>query len=102
MNSCGDERHRLPALGPLDAVVLPAERHAAVVGGNQPPVRDGDAVRVAREIAQHLFGATERVLAVDHPVDPAQRRQEPLERLLVGERREVAEELQAALARAPR
>ena len=89
--------HGLPASGSIDAVILPAERHAAIVGSDQPAVRDGDAVRVAREIAQHGFRSGERLLAIDDPLDPAQRRQEPLECLLVRERREVAEELQAAL-----
>jgi hypothetical protein len=45
------ERHRLPALGAFDAVVLPAERDAAVVGRHQPAIGDRHAVRVARQIA---------------------------------------------------
>ena len=98
MNSCGCKRHRLPALGAVDFVVLPAERDAAIVGGDQPAVGDGDAVRVARQIAQHLLGAAERVFAVDDPVDAAQRPQEPLEGLLVGKAGEPPMELQAAVA----
>ena len=102
MNSCGCERHRLPAVGPVDAVVLPAEGDAVVVGRDQTAVGDGDAMGVAREIAQHLLGPRERLLAVDHPFDLAQRRQEALEGSFVGERRMVAEELQAVPRRAPR
>ena len=101
MNSCRRERHRLPPVGPVDAVVLPAERDAVVVGRDQTAIGDGDAVGVAREIAQHLLGPGERVLGVDHPFALAQRRQEALERSSVGECRVVAEELQTAVARGP-
>jgi hypothetical protein len=38
------ERHRLPAIRPVEAIVLPAKGDATVVGGDQPPVGDGDAV----------------------------------------------------------
>jgi hypothetical protein len=41
------ERHGLPTARALNAVVLPAERDAAIVGGDEASVRDGDAVRVA-------------------------------------------------------
>jgi hypothetical protein len=88
--------HRLPALGTFSPIVLPAEGDATVVGRDQPAIGDGDAVCVTREVAQHLFGAAERVLAVDHPLDVAQRPQEPLEGLLVGKAGEAAEALQAA------
>jgi hypothetical protein len=36
--------HRLPASRPVDAIVLPAERDAGVVGCNEAAVRDGDTV----------------------------------------------------------
>ncbi|MBV8920630.1 MAG: phage integrase N-terminal SAM-like domain-containing protein [Bradyrhizobium sp.] len=39
---------------------------------------------VTREIAQHLLGACERRLAIDHPLDAPQRGDEALERSLVG------------------
>jgi hypothetical protein len=45
------ERHRLPPVGPVDAVVLPAERDAVVVGRDQTAIGDGDAVGIAGEIA---------------------------------------------------
>jgi len=35
-------------------------------------VGDGDAVGVAAEIAEHLFGPGERRLGVDDPLDPGQ------------------------------
>jgi len=89
------ERHRLPAAGSVDAVVLPAERDPVGVGGDQPAVGDGNAMGIAREIAQDLFWPRERLLGVDHPLSPAQRRQEALEGSLVGERGMVAEEGEA-------
>ena len=75
--------HRLPAARAVDAIVLPAERDAGVVGCNEAAVRDGDTVRVTGKIAQHLLGARERRLAVDHPLAVPQRADEALERALV-------------------
>ena len=40
----------------VDAIVLPTERDAGVVGCNEAAVRDGDTMRVTGEIAQHLLG----------------------------------------------
>ena len=41
------ERHGLPTVRACNAIVLPAERDAAIVGGEEAPVGDGDAVGVA-------------------------------------------------------
>jgi hypothetical protein len=79
------QRHRFPAAEPFDAIVLPAERHATIISGDQPAVRDGDAMGVAREIAQDLLWPGERLFAVDDPLGWAQRCQELLEGSLVGE-----------------
>src|ERR1019366_7140731 len=91
------ERHRFPAARTFDAIVLPAERHAAIISSDKPTVRDSNAMGVARQIAQHLLGSRERLLAVDYPLDPAQRRQEALEGLFVGEPSVGVEELQLAI-----
>jgi hypothetical protein len=40
----------------------------AIDEGDQPMVGDGHAMGVAAEILQHLFGATEGALQVNHPV----------------------------------
>src|SRR5262244_1996539 len=72
--------HGLPAGRAVDAIVLPAERDAGVVGGDEAAVRDGDTMRVTGEIAQHLLRSRERRLAVDYPVDAPQRGNEALER----------------------
>jgi hypothetical protein len=52
--------HRLPPLQAANAIVLPAERNGAVVGCNEAAVRDGDAMGITGEIAQHLLGPCER------------------------------------------
>ena len=88
--------HRLPAARAVDAIVLPTERDAGVVGGNEAAVRDGDTMRVTREIAQHLLGSGERRLAVDYPVEAPQRGDEALERPLLGKPGMRVEERQVA------
>jgi hypothetical protein len=61
--------HGLPAVRAVDAVVLPAERHAALVEGEQTLVGDGDAVRVAADVVEDLFRSGKRRLGVDDPCD---------------------------------
>ena len=90
------KRHGFPAARTFDAIVLPAERHVTSIGGDEPAVGDGNAMRVAREIAQHLLRPGEWLFAVDDPLDPAQRRQELLEGSLIGEPGMGVEELQLA------
>src|SRR5271166_2374749 len=60
------ERHDALPLGTIAAVVLVAEGDAGFVEGEQPPVRDGDAVGIAREIGEYGLGAGERRLGIDH------------------------------------
>ncbi len=72
----GSERHGLPSLRALGAIVLGAERNATVAYRDNAALRDGDAMRVAREVAQNLFWPRERRLAVDDPLAIAQRSQE--------------------------
>src|SRR5258705_741311 len=64
------ERHGLVAAGPLDPVVLVAERDAGGVGADEPGVGDRDPVGVAGQIGQHLLGPGKRPLAVDEPLGP--------------------------------
>ena len=67
MNSCGGERHDALPLGTIAAVVLVVEGHAVCVEErDQTPIRDGNAVGIAREIGEHGVGAGERRLGVDH------------------------------------
>jgi len=48
--------------------VSEAERDLVIVEGDQAVVRDGDAMGVSAEVAEHLVGSAERRLAIDHPV----------------------------------
>ncbi len=92
----GCERHHLVALAAFDPVVLPLEGDVLVVERDQAAVGDGDAMSVAREIAQHFLGSAEWAFAIDHPFAVAQWRQIGGERLRIGQRGMIAEELQLA------
>jgi len=63
----GRQRHDLLAFSSRAAIVLVAERHAGLVEAEEPPVRNGNAVRVAREIGQHRLRPGEGRLGIDHP-----------------------------------
>ena len=56
-----------------------------VVGGDQPPVGDGDTMRVARQVAEHAFRSGEWFLGVNDPFDLLQRRKEGGEGTAMGE-----------------
>ena len=88
----GGERHDALPVRAIATIVLVAEGDAGLVEGEQPPVRDGDAVSVAREIGEHRFGTGEGRLGVDHPTLMADRREMPQEGAPVSEWREAAEE----------
>ena len=59
----------------LARVAIDTIRDAGAAAGKQAAVGDGDAVGIARQIGQHGLGAAEGAFAVDHPFDPARRRQ---------------------------
>jgi len=69
----GVERHRLPAIGAVQAIVLPAEGDATIVGGDQPLVGDGDAMGVASHVPQDWLWPGERLLGVNDPLDLLER-----------------------------
>jgi hypothetical protein len=50
------------------SIVSPAEADAIVLEGHETMVGDGDAVGVAGQVVENMFGATEGWLGVDHPV----------------------------------
>ena len=52
--------------------VSPAEAHLAVFEAEQSSVGDGNPMRVAGQVLQHMLGAAERGLGVDHPLRSAQ------------------------------
>src|SRR5260370_19229641 len=50
------------------SIVSPAEADAIVLEGHETMVGDGDAVGIAGQVVENMFGATEGWLGVDHPV----------------------------------
>ena len=79
------QRHDLLAFGPVAAIILVSERHTPLVEGNDPLVRYGDAVSVAREIGEHRLRPGERRFGVDHPALFADRREMTQECAPIGE-----------------
>jgi len=49
-------------------IVSPTERDAIVFEGHEAMVRDGDAVSVAGQVVENVFGAAEGRLGVNDPV----------------------------------
>ena len=78
-------------------IVLPPKRDGVVGDVDEPVIRDGDAVGVAREVVQHVGRTAEGRLGVDHPRLTIERSQERAEGHVRGERCEAAREMQATL-----
>ncbi len=78
--------------------VSPAEADLAVREGDQPAVRDTDAMGVSAEIAQRMLGSAEGPLGVNHPVVTEQDSEPGSEAAWFGKRCEVAVELELAFA----
>src|SRR5919106_494220 len=93
----GYEGHGAVSLLPVATVVLVSERHAVLVEGDQPAVRDGDAVGVAGEIGEHRLRSGEGRLGVDEPVRLPERRELRGEGLWIAQAGEFAEERQPAV-----
>src|SRR6516162_1941749 len=64
--------------------VFPGKADLPVGEREQPAVSDGDAMGIAAEIGQHLFGASKRWLGVDHPVEAPEFTQATCEGLRFG------------------
>src|SRR5450631_2206455 len=92
--ACIERHHPVVSLGAIKAIVLPLEGDALVVGRDQAAVGDGDAVGVARKIAQDLLRSPKWTLGIDDPVFVAQRCQISREGFWIGQRHVHAEELQ--------
>ena len=58
-------RRGVRGVGP---VILVAEAHLSVIEVEEPLVGDGDPVGVAADVVEHLVGAGEGWLRVDHPL----------------------------------
>ena len=91
----GLERERAD-LAPV-SIVLPPKGDGVVGHGDEPVIRDGDAVGVAREVVQHVARAAKGRLGVDHPRLTIERSQERAEGHVSAERCEAAREMQAAV-----
>ena len=61
------------------SIVSPAECHAIVLEGHEPMVGDGDAMGVARQVVENVFGTTEGWLGIYDPVLLAQLPEEIVE-----------------------
>lgn len=77
-------------------IVLPGKAHLAVGKRDQPTVGDGDAMRIAAEISQHLFGPAEWRFGIDDPVGPSKLCEALGECGGIGETGEMAKEAQLA------
>ena len=75
--------HRHQPLLALVGIVFPAESDLAVGKVHDPVIGDGDAMRVAGQIMEDMFGPAEGPLGVDHPILTEQRPQESMEGLLL-------------------
>ena len=64
-------------------VVLPSKRDLAIGEVHDPVIGDGDAMRVAGQVLQDMFGPAEGRLGVDDPVLTEQRSQETHGRLVI-------------------
>jgi len=69
-------------------IVLPAEGDLVMLESQQTVVGDGHAMGVAGEITQHMVGAAERWLGINHPVLTEQGTQEGTECFFLLERLE--------------
>ena len=61
------ECHQLVAVVGLGPVILPFERHACAVEGDEPAVGNSDAMSVARQVGEHSAGPAKGPLGIDHP-----------------------------------
>jgi hypothetical protein len=68
----GERHHPVVSFGAVKAIILPLESDALVVGRDQAAVGDGDAVRVARKVAQDFLRSPEWTLGIDDPFFVAQ------------------------------
>jgi hypothetical protein len=75
------QRHP-PSLATM-SVVFPMKGHFTVSKARQPVIGDGDTVRIARQIVEHMLWSTEWRFGVNHPVLSKQCAQEGAEYLVL-------------------
>ena len=76
------------------SVILPFERDARAVEGDETAVGNSNPVRVARQVGEHSIGSAKRPLGIDHPLDLAQCGNAGSEDWRLGEGGLVGKELQ--------
>ena len=81
----------------VGCIILPAEGDAVILEADQAMVRDGDAVRVAGEVVEDVFGTAKRRLGIDDPVLQEELPQETLEAIRRRKFLQRAMELELAL-----
>ena len=91
---CGNSHDLLLA---AVGIILPSERHSIILEANESMVGDRDAVGIAREIMQNMFGAAEGWLGVDDPVLSEELSQKSAEGTWFGESLKRAVELELVL-----
>ena len=89
------KRHKLVASDALGAVILPFERHALAIEGDEPTVGNGNPVSVAGQVGEHSVGSAKRALGIDHPFDLSRCGKVGCEARRLGQGGLVGEELQA-------
>ncbi len=82
--------------------VSPAEGHAAIVDLKQAAIGDGHPVRIASQVLEDMLGIAEGRLGIDHPVQPLELSEEPIElsRLLESSERAAKPEFVSAIGAA--
>ena len=80
------------------AIVLPPKRDGVVGDVDEPVIGDGDAVRVAGEVVQHVGRAAKGWLRIDHPRLAIEGSEKRTEGLLGRQRSELAGKGEATLA----
>src|SRR5262249_33329730 len=68
----------------VGAAIASAEADLLAIDVHEARIRDGNAVRIAPEVREHLVGAAEGALRVHHPVLAIELANEPAKRFLVG------------------
>jgi len=89
----GRECHGFVAYVVFGAVVLPLERHPALIMSDETMIGDGHPMGIARQISEHRFGSGKGLLGVNEPVGFRQRRKVLAEGGDVSEMRQVTEAL---------
>lgn len=77
----GDSHQSLLA---LVGIIFPSKRHLAIGNIDNPVIGDGDAMRIASQIVEHMFGSSEWPFGVDYPVVTKQWPEKSMEGFLLG------------------